>query len=325
MTRAAGKPLVSSDPSVQSGAEWYEQPHCADDADDPDLAPPPLTPGQAFDALYAYCAPTLVQQTYLLTGQHRLAREAVEQAFQLAWQRWPEVAVDRDPAGWVRAAAHEYALSPGTACAPGPGVAGRSRPTPPAAPCWTRSSNYRPRTAAPCSSTTASASICPTRPPRRRRARRPRRADCSTPARPSPRASRNRSRPTTSTASWPNCPPASTPAPSSPSSSAPEPTFAPAAGPTPPSSSPSSSSPPPPSPSAPPPTTTNPPSPKAPPSETSPKSSPRPPLQNRTETPSQTQIRGSGGPGTRPPGSPLSHPPAMRSCAQSSRRNSCPP
>ncbi|UUU31404.1 RNA polymerase subunit sigma-70 [Streptomyces sp. CA-210063] len=112
MTRAAGKPLVSSDPSVQSGAEWYEQPHCADDADDPDLAPPPLTPGQAFDALYAYCAPTLVQQTYLLTGQHRLAREAVEQAFQLAWQRWPEVAVDRDPAGWVRAAAHEYALSP---------------------------------------------------------------------------------------------------------------------------------------------------------------------------------------------------------------------
>ncbi|UUU24479.1 RNA polymerase sigma factor [Streptomyces sp. DSM 40750] len=113
MTETAGKPSVPSVPSVPSGeAEWYQQPLCADDADDPDLAPPPLTPGQAFDALYAYCAPTLVQQTYLLTGRHRLAREAVERAFQLAWQRWPEVAVDRDPAGWVRAAAHEYALSP---------------------------------------------------------------------------------------------------------------------------------------------------------------------------------------------------------------------
>jgi DNA-directed RNA polymerase specialized sigma24 family protein len=72
----------------------------------------PLTPAQAFDALYAFCAPALVRQTYLLTGQRKLARESVERAFQLAWQRWPEVAVDRDPAGWVRATAYEYALSP---------------------------------------------------------------------------------------------------------------------------------------------------------------------------------------------------------------------
>ncbi|MFJ9423945.1 helix-turn-helix domain-containing protein [Streptomyces sp. NPDC101249] len=71
-----------------------------------------LTASQAFDALYAFCAPALVRQTYLLTGRRELAREAVEQAFQQAWQRWPEVAVDRDPAGWVRARAHEYALSP---------------------------------------------------------------------------------------------------------------------------------------------------------------------------------------------------------------------
>ncbi|WP_373412822.1 sigma factor-like helix-turn-helix DNA-binding protein, partial [Streptomyces sp. NRRL B-24572] len=41
-----------------------------------------------------------------------LSREAVEHAFHHAWQRWPEVAVDADPAGWVRAAAYEYALSP---------------------------------------------------------------------------------------------------------------------------------------------------------------------------------------------------------------------
>ncbi|WP_330348533.1 RNA polymerase subunit sigma-70 [Streptomyces sp. NBC_00582] len=71
-----------------------------------------LTPAQAFDTLYAFCAPALVRQTYLLCGRRELARESVEQAFQLAWQRWPEVAVDRDPASWVRAAAHEYALSP---------------------------------------------------------------------------------------------------------------------------------------------------------------------------------------------------------------------
>ncbi|MFJ8946947.1 helix-turn-helix domain-containing protein [Streptomyces sp. NPDC102395] len=70
------------------------------------------TPAQAFDALYAHCAPSLIRQAYLLTGRRDLARESVEQAFQIAWHRWPEVAVDPDPAGWVRATAHEYALSP---------------------------------------------------------------------------------------------------------------------------------------------------------------------------------------------------------------------
>ncbi|MET8772309.1 RNA polymerase subunit sigma-70 [Streptomyces sp. NPDC004658] len=73
---------------------------------------PSLTPAQAFDALYAFCAPALVRQTYLLTGRRELARESVERAFQLAWQRWPEVARDRDPAGWVRAVAYDCALSP---------------------------------------------------------------------------------------------------------------------------------------------------------------------------------------------------------------------
>jgi DNA-directed RNA polymerase specialized sigma24 family protein len=78
----------------------------------PDDAITALTPDQAFDALYAFCAPALVRQTYLLTGRRELARESVERAFQIAWQRWPEVARDRDPAGWVRAMAYEYALSP---------------------------------------------------------------------------------------------------------------------------------------------------------------------------------------------------------------------
>lgn len=77
-----------------------------------DLRSDALTPAQAFDALYAFCAPALVRQTYLLTGRRELARESVERAFQLAWQSWPEVALDRDPAGWVRATAYECALSP---------------------------------------------------------------------------------------------------------------------------------------------------------------------------------------------------------------------
>ncbi|WP_039933521.1 helix-turn-helix domain-containing protein [Streptomyces viridochromogenes] len=71
-----------------------------------------LTPDQAFDALYSFCAPALVRQTYLLTGRRELARESVERAFHIAWQRWPEVARDRDPAGWVRAVAYDCALSP---------------------------------------------------------------------------------------------------------------------------------------------------------------------------------------------------------------------
>ncbi|MBV2355786.1 helix-turn-helix domain-containing protein [Streptomyces sp. J2-1] len=79
----------------------------------PSLATPEgLSADQTFDALYAFCAPALVRQTYLLTGRRELARESVERAFQLAWQRWPEVARDRDPAGWVRAEAYECALSP---------------------------------------------------------------------------------------------------------------------------------------------------------------------------------------------------------------------
>ncbi|MEV6549319.1 DNA-directed RNA polymerase sigma-70 factor [Streptomyces sp. NPDC051597] len=76
--------------------------------------PHPLfdTAGEAFDALYAALSTPLAHQAYLLTGRRRLAKEAVERAFHLAWQHWPEVATDPDPAGWVRAAAHQYALSP---------------------------------------------------------------------------------------------------------------------------------------------------------------------------------------------------------------------
>lgn len=98
-----------------------------------------LTPAQAFDALYALCAPALVRQTFLLTGRRELARESVERAFQYAWERWPEVARDPDPPGWVRAAAHEYALSPGTGCAPATGTPNPRPPHRPTARCSRRS------------------------------------------------------------------------------------------------------------------------------------------------------------------------------------------
>ncbi|MER7829070.1 sigma factor-like helix-turn-helix DNA-binding protein [Streptomyces sp. NPDC095602] len=83
-----------------------------DPAPGPGTVAVPTTPVEAFDALYTYAAPALVRQAYALCGRRRLAREAVEYAFHQAWDRWPEVAVDRDPAGWVRAVAHDYALSP---------------------------------------------------------------------------------------------------------------------------------------------------------------------------------------------------------------------
>ncbi|MFI9832392.1 sigma factor-like helix-turn-helix DNA-binding protein [Streptomyces sp. NPDC051913] len=73
---------------------------------------PAVTAQSAFDALYVYAAPSLVQQTYLLTGGRRLAFESTEFAFHQAWEHWPEVACDADPVGWVRERAHEYALSP---------------------------------------------------------------------------------------------------------------------------------------------------------------------------------------------------------------------
>ncbi|MWA13070.1 helix-turn-helix domain-containing protein [Streptomyces sp. BA2] len=98
----AGAPAVAR-PEPKAGAKPEPEPS----------APTPgATPAEAFDTLCATCAPGLVRQTYLLTGRRTLAQESVERAFQLAWQRWPEVAVDRDPAGWVRAAAYEYAMSP---------------------------------------------------------------------------------------------------------------------------------------------------------------------------------------------------------------------
>jgi DNA-directed RNA polymerase specialized sigma24 family protein len=73
----------------------------------------------AFDLLHLRHATPFTRQAYLLSGHPEIAERAVAHAFRTAWERWPEVANDRDPAGWVRAAAHDYALSPWHTLVPG--------------------------------------------------------------------------------------------------------------------------------------------------------------------------------------------------------------
>ncbi|MFJ3879901.1 helix-turn-helix domain-containing protein [Streptomyces sp. NPDC090077] len=104
---APGPAAASEEPFPQGGAEPPVR--------GPVYGPRPRPPRdavEAFDALYDHAAAALVRQAYLLTGRRALALHSVEVAFRQAWGRWPEVATDRDPVGWVRSAAHEYALSP---------------------------------------------------------------------------------------------------------------------------------------------------------------------------------------------------------------------
>ncbi|GAA2075141.1 hypothetical protein GCM10009801_29610 [Streptomyces albiaxialis] len=96
----------------------------ADSADDDSAA-------HAFDQLYLRHARPLTRQAYLLCGQRDMAERAVAHAFHLAWENWPEVAADSDPASWVRAAAYEYALSPWHQFRPRKGKPG-AHPGPPA-------------------------------------------------------------------------------------------------------------------------------------------------------------------------------------------------
>ncbi|MBC3843900.1 hypothetical protein GXW82_37940 [Streptacidiphilus sp. 4-A2] len=70
------------------------------------------TPGVGFDELHQRVAARLTGQAYLLTGCRSRSVHCVDRAFELAWDRWPEVSVDRSPEGWLRAAVHELALSP---------------------------------------------------------------------------------------------------------------------------------------------------------------------------------------------------------------------
>jgi DNA-directed RNA polymerase specialized sigma24 family protein len=92
---------------------WRRGPREPDDPDDP--APAARTAqaaARAFDDLYERYAPDLTRQVWLLTDRHDLARQSVEHAFHSAWEHWPDVARARDPHGWLRSVAYDYALSP---------------------------------------------------------------------------------------------------------------------------------------------------------------------------------------------------------------------
>ncbi|MFI7101165.1 RNA polymerase sigma factor [Streptomyces sp. NPDC050161] len=136
--RSSPEPVAAEAVDALAADDTEELPLVTAREEAPEAGPVPPLPGEgavaAFDALYDRHAAGLIRQAYLLTGRPRRAQEAVERAFQLAWQRWPEVAVDRDPAGWVRAAAYEYALSPWHRMRPWGRAADKPSPKAPAPP-----------------------------------------------------------------------------------------------------------------------------------------------------------------------------------------------
>ncbi|MET7640464.1 sigma factor-like helix-turn-helix DNA-binding protein [Streptomyces sp. NPDC005438] len=96
-----------AEPAVPEDAEGgRERADRAEETADPSDA------ARTFDLLYVLHSDALARQCFVLTGNREVAERAVAHAFRLAWERWPEVMRDPDPEGWVRAAAHEYALSP---------------------------------------------------------------------------------------------------------------------------------------------------------------------------------------------------------------------
>lgn len=104
--------------------------------------PGPAPDRSQYQELYERSYDELLQQTYLVTaGRHRLARHAVQQAFEAAWTRWAEAATDPDPARWLRTRAFATALAPWRPG--GPPHARRLRPP------WRQAEAADPATAAP--------------------------------------------------------------------------------------------------------------------------------------------------------------------------------
>ncbi|MDJ1135979.1 RNA polymerase sigma factor [Streptomyces iconiensis] len=117
-------PKVPAPPAARASREYAEHAESSVHEAHARVAPAPVpdapeSPTEAFDQLYELHARPLMRQTFLLCGHRRVAERAVEWAFHQAWERWPEVAADRDPGGWVRATAYGYALSPWHQLLPG--------------------------------------------------------------------------------------------------------------------------------------------------------------------------------------------------------------
>ncbi|CAM3965395.1 RNA polymerase sigma factor [Janibacter anophelis] len=64
-----------------------------------------------FDDFYRSTAQRVVHLVYASTGDLELARDATQEAFARAWQRWDQVRATDEPGAWVRTVARRIAIS----------------------------------------------------------------------------------------------------------------------------------------------------------------------------------------------------------------------
>lgn len=64
-----------------------------------------------FDEFYRSTAQGVVHLVYASTGDLELARDATQEAFARAWQRWDQVRSSDEPGAWVRTVARRIAIS----------------------------------------------------------------------------------------------------------------------------------------------------------------------------------------------------------------------
>lgn len=65
----------------------------------------------AFDLFYSRTADSLLRQMVMVTGDLAEAEDVVQEAFERAWLRWPQVHDCAYPEAWVRTVAHRLAVS----------------------------------------------------------------------------------------------------------------------------------------------------------------------------------------------------------------------
>lgn len=70
-----------------------------------------MTAAADFDAFYRDTSSRVVHLVYASTGDLELARDAAQEAYARAWQRWDEVSRSDEPIAWVRTVARRIAIS----------------------------------------------------------------------------------------------------------------------------------------------------------------------------------------------------------------------
>ena len=65
----------------------------------------------SFDAFYATTRARVLRQLTAMTASPEQAKDAVQEAYERAWQRWARVSRLDDPEGWVRTVAWRVAVS----------------------------------------------------------------------------------------------------------------------------------------------------------------------------------------------------------------------